>query len=368
MPAAVTEGVNPLRSLAAGIWVFLLIADLASHYNAGLPWIDHIEVIVRYAALLLMLWRPIPGALLGFVSLGISLVWLTSGSNVYVLAEGAILIGATAPVQFAGYFAAGQVLWVVAYVSRMSSERGIGLAIFVTTLAVGWLVGLTVRYFLGRQAAAAEQLAQLEARVRHDERAQLARELHDTVSHQLSIISVQAMGYRDSEAPTELRAALDRVRGSADSALAEMRMLVGLLRLDDAPIGARLPGPAELASAIEEMMAEGQFDIKIEVPASVELLDQTTQQTLTRLIREASTNILRHARPDAPSRIWIEVSPLQVRFVTTNVPADQDTPGGGQGITGLRERLALIGGELEAGLAGGSWRLEARFPVLTPDG
>jgi signal transduction histidine kinase len=198
------------------------------------------------------------------------------------------------------------------------------------------------------------------------ERARIARELHDVVAHAMSVMIVQAGAARTviDRDPAEASAAIRQVEETGRVGLAEMRRLIGVLQ--DAPGDAAFapqPGLRELDALLDTMRAAG---VPVEAVTEGEPRDLPPGVDLTayRLIQEALTNVLRHAGP-AHASVTLRYAPdgLEVRVADDgrgSVPGD----GRGHGLVGMRERVALFDGSLETGpRAGGGFEVRAWIPV-----
>jgi signal transduction histidine kinase len=264
-------------------------------------------------------------------------------------------------------------------VVRHPESAQLYLAIFYVAVCAGtWLGGLTVRtrrqYVSGleERAATAERERDHLARIAvADERAAIARELHDVVAHSLAVMIVQADGARfalDGE-PEEARAAVRQVADTGRDALQDMRRLVGVLRGtgDEGPTaedGLRRVTLDQLGTLVERAGLPIELDVSGERPP----LPPAVELTVYRLVQEALTNVLRHAGKDARGR-------LAVRYGATSVEVEMADDGGGtiaardgrpggHGIVGMRERVAVHGGTFEAGpVLGGGWRVRATIPL-----
>lgn len=236
----------------------------------------------------------------------------------------------------------------------------------VLVLAAAWALGDSTRR--RRELAADEQ----DRRARQavvDERLRIARELHDIVAHSMSVITVQAGTGRMviEDDPAQAKAALVAIEHVGRQALDEMRRLLDVLREspDDAPALAPMPGLDDLDRLIADAESGGTaVTMHVEgrrrpVPPGVEL-------AAYRVVQEALTNVRKHA-PGVAARVRIEFGDDDLRIVVENrVPvdgpvADEDAPG--HGLAGMRERVALYGGEVEARRNGdGQFRVWARLP------
>lgn len=201
-----------------------------------------------------------------------------------------------------------------------------------------------------------------------EERARIARELHDVVGHSVSVMTVQASGVRRLLRPEQEREreALLIVEQSGREALAEMRRLVGVLRRpEEAPALAPQPSLQHLDRLIEQARDAGlPVDVQIEgdateLPAGIDL-------TAYRLVQEGLTNAIKHAKATS-AEVIVRYGPDRLELVVSDNGrgiTDGSTDGGGHGLVGMRERVAVYGGELEAGASpDGGYTLHARLPL-----
>lgn len=211
-----------------------------------------------------------------------------------------------------------------------------------------------------------EQLVEAERAVAA-ERTRIARELHDIVAHQVSLMTVQAGAAKtiadtDPAAATE---AMNAVEVAGRQALDELRHLLGVLRQDtDSDELRPQPGRSGLPRLIEEVKRAGLQDSLLQddgrhwLPARIEL-------AIYRIVQEALTNVLKHAGPDARAKVRIHTDERAVAIrIEDDGHAATRLPGSGHGITGMRERAQSLGGTLEVGpRAGGGFSVVARIPV-----
>jgi signal transduction histidine kinase len=217
------------------------------------------------------------------------------------------------------------------------------------------------------RAARAEREREERARAAvGEERARIARELHDVVGHSVSVMTVQASAVRRLLRPEQEREreALLVVEQTGREALAEMRRMVGVLRRpEEAPTLAPQPSLEHVDKLVEQAREAGlPVELRIEgeplsLPAGVDL-------TAYRLVQEGLTNALKHARAErAHVLVRYGAGDIEVTVSDDGRGAGSDD-GGGHGLVGMRERVAVYGGALEAGpLPDGGYRLRARLPV-----
>jgi signal transduction histidine kinase len=231
-----------------------------------------------------------------------------------------------------------------------------------------WWVGRLVR----QRTRQAEELVLLAEREREretkaaaeEERARIARELHDVVSHSISVIAVQAQAVRRRLGPEHVREIDDlrAVETTARDAMAEMRRLFGVLRADGEPASlAPQPGLDQLDRLVEQTRAAG-LDVTVSVVGEPQPLPPGVDLAAYRVVQEALTNSRRHSGGSRAS-VAIRYEPSHLELT---VEDDGRRPaavnGGGHGLRGMRERVALYGGELETGRRDdGGFRVRARL-------
>jgi signal transduction histidine kinase len=238
--------------------------------------------------------------------------------------------------------------------------------ILVTVWTVGYIVGARGRRAdeLGRRA---DQLEREREHVIGNERARLARELHDIVAHSVSVIAVQAQaGEALMDEPERAAAAFRSIQTTSHQALVELRRLLGLLRDVQGPADrAPQPGLSQVEELVEQMRAAG-LTIDLSVHGSPRRVDPGVDLSAYRVIQEALTNALRHAGP-ARARVEIRYLPYAVEVEVVDDgrgAAAAAAAAQGHGLVGMRERVTLYGGEVSAGSSpGGGFAVRARLPL-----
>lgn len=251
------------------------------------------------------------------------------------------------------------------------SQVAEGLAVGAVVLGLGWTLGSASRERRAyRAAAAAAQVRQSVA----DERLRIAREIHDVVAHGLSLIVVRASvaGHVLEQRPEEAREALAVIEATGRQSLGELRRVVGALREVTLPVAATPTVEAPLGSGGElQAIVDGvtEAGVRVELDADdLGPLPSLVAETVQRVVQEALTNVVRHAAPTA-CRVSVRTAPGEIVVrVEDDGPSAGWRPtgvsGGGNGLAGMRERVSLLGGTLEAGpRPGGGFRLEARLPL-----
>ena len=200
-----------------------------------------------------------------------------------------------------------------------------------------------------------------------DERGRITRELHDVLAHSVSVMTVQASAVRRLLTPEQEREreALLTVEETGRQALAEMRRLVGIMRDDAERAAPRAPQPGigTLPELVEQVRQSG-LPVELTVEGTPVKLPAGVDLSAYRIVQEALTNTLKHA---GPAHAWVAVR-YAGEDVEIEVENDGNTQGGndggGHGLVGMRERVALCGGELHSGpRPGGGFRIAARLPV-----
>jgi len=272
---------------------------------------------------------------------------------------------------FAGLALAEGILAVVVHNDPRSGVGNFIVGSIIFTIV--W----TIAFGVGRKSVEADEAKERAARAEREreerarsavseERARIARELHDVVGHSVSVMTVQASAVRRLLRPEQQREreALLIVEQTGREALAEMRRMVGVLRRpEEGPALAPQPTLEHLDKLVEHAREAGlPVELRVEgeplpLPAGLDL-------TAYRLVQEGLTNALKHARADrAQVLVRYTDGDIEVTVSDDGQGAGSDG-GGGHGLVGMRERVAVYGGELEAGpRPEGGYRLRAKLPL-----
>ncbi|WP_433438741.1 sensor histidine kinase [Nonomuraea sp. CA-141351] len=366
--------VAPLAALCA----LLAVPYATLQPSAGGTYLGVAGYLGLSAALLLpLLWRDRPVASFALVSLVSFGQWLAHAGP--LPANLAVLIA----------------LWAVAYrcsfrwalAACLVAELGVFLAlvnwdtptfgmffggsIFVVTI---WLTGLYAntrrRYLEGleERAERAERERDQQARMAAAaERARIARELHDVVAHNVSVMVVQAdgAGYALDTDPEQARLAVRAISKTGRAALAEMRRLVGVLREDEATIIDYTPQPG--LGQLGELVRGSAVPARLEVGGVPRELPEGQQLAVYRIVQEALTNALKHGGPGVQAVVEIDYSgpELVVRVTDDGRGAAAPSSSDGHGLIGMRERAGMYGGAVSAGpRQGGGFEVLARLPMV----
>jgi signal transduction histidine kinase len=248
-------------------------------------------------------------------------------------------------------------------------------AIIAAGLSVGiWALGAYaqtrrryVRELQERAASAEREREQLGRIAVHEERASIARELHDIVAHSVSVMLVGVRGARDvlRSSPDVADDTLARVERSGEQSLAELRRILALLREPEQTAESRpQPSLTELDELVASYRAAG-LPVRLELIGEPMPLPSGVELSVYRIVQEALTNTLKHAGPaNVTVTLAFRDARLELEVVDDGTPTTVGAPISGQGIIGMRERVALLGGELETGpRKGGGFRVAAQLPV-----
>jgi signal transduction histidine kinase len=363
-------------ALTAAVFVAAVTEALLLEGVTGPRWVN---VLLAAALSLVLLWRrnhPLAAAL-ALTAIGLPMAALVTDPSELVATFFPLLILAYG----GGRYAEGRTglavlaVLVVAVVGvALPSEVRTAADFYFPALIVllCWLGGRTVR-LRTRHAAELHEAAALAADQRErearqavaDERRRIAREMHDVVAHSISIMVVQAGGARRILAadPDRAERAAGRIRHAGSEALAEMDILLGVL--ESAPERER----ATTLDALDDLVArtrEAGLPVTLRARGTRRPLPAGAEQAVYRVVQEALTNAIKHAG-GATTRVeltWGEDA-LELRVTDDgDGGAGPELAGGGHGLVGMRERIRLHGGELEAGpRPGGGFEVVARLPV-----
>ena len=340
---------SPPRSLGAVDWVLLVAGPVA--------------LVARRR-------HPVPAL---WVCLAAALPWSSGNGWAHVSFIIAFFVAATAGKRYSAWLALAidfaAAIWLAPLIFDYPYPP-----LNDTLLLAGWTLAVAIAAeatrFRAERAAATRASRQIDQR-RHqsEERLRVARDLHDVIGHNISLINVQAsmgLDLMDSQ-PEQARAALTAIKSASKEALEELRTMLTTLRRDD-DVAPRSPAPGldRLPELIELTRAAG-LSVDVEVAGKAPPLPTAVHLAAYRIIQESLTNVARHA---GRARVMVRVT-YDDADVHVEIDDDGAVPSGGaaaigtgSGITGMRERAAALGGDLSAGFRhGGGFRVSARLPV-----
>jgi signal transduction histidine kinase len=321
--------------------------------------------------------RPVPSVLIVAASFGLyCAIWGTPASSAAVFVMILACFGA-------GRYRGAQERLVVAALAGMillaairNDTHSVAVVLFfggiaAAPFAAGRLVANRQR--LADRLRAQQPLVARAAVV--DERARIARELHDVVAHGVSVMVIQAAAGRTllRRDPARAEEPFEVIEATGKQALGELRRLLGVLRADDDEAGLGLqpqPGLGDLDRLVASV-AESGLRVDLIIAGESNSLTPGVDLAAYRIVQEALTNVIRHAGTDrATVRVSFEPGAVALEIVDAGGGMDKPGPGsagGGHGLPGMRERAALYGGELHAGpRQEGGYAVRARLPAEAP--
>jgi len=393
----VKEQASGSRRLPASAWVFDSALALAAAGVSTLVVTETLSVaqlrlsrgtlilgcaLVLLHTLSLAARRRFPGAVLALV-VGSGLTFAALDLPPDILGV-AILVAVYSVAAYGGRWVslAGLVVAELGLVAVQLSPGRTGVRTLVGNLGVvaaAWVLGRFAHDYRAYAARLEERTAELEQareelarRAVVEERLRLARELHDVVAHAMSVIAVQSGvgAHIATTQPKEARRSLAAIEATSRTALTELRRLMGVLRQEGEPQGALapVPGLADLEGLLAEVSKAG-LAVRLQVEGTPSPLPAGVDLSAYRIVQEALTNVVKHA---GPARARVVVG-YRDRDVTVEVVDDgrgaatsarDGRVGTGHGLIGMRERVAVFGGDLEAGpRPAGGFRVAARLPL-----
>ncbi|HWQ23104.1 MAG TPA: histidine kinase [Gaiellaceae bacterium] len=264
----------------------------------------------------------------------------------------------------------GAITFALAWIALITDPDGVylgGMLFFGMLFGTPWVIGRAIRHRRLREEKLEREKAEAEAAIA-EERTRIARELHDVVAHAISVIVLQARGGRRLLAtdPAEARQALDAIERTASQALAEMRRLLGLLRESDEQLAlAPQPTLARLDDLVGQVREAG-LPVEVAIEGTPLELPPGIDLSAYRIVQEALTNALKHAGP-ASARVTVRYGEGELELeVSDDGAGSGNGGGGGQGLAGIRERVAVFGGDVEAGSRPeGGYAVRARLPYAS---
>ncbi|MFF0789345.1 histidine kinase [Streptomyces spiralis] len=338
-----------------------------------------------------LLWRRrAPAAAFGAVTAVFVLQWslgaaLRADVALFVALYSLALHGRLRQLPWACAVSAGALGLVAARVSAVVSVWD-ALFFLLSTATAALALGLVIRIRRAQLAVLRDRAARLEIeRDQRDrlavaaERARVAREMHDIVGHNLSVIITlaDAGAYAAGAAPQRGKEALHLIGDAGRQALGELRRVLGVLREADGPPAepalSPQPGLTDIDALCEAVRAAG-LEVVYRTAGDIDALDSGVQLTVYRIVQEALTNSLKHAGAGARANlaVVVEDTRLTITVLDSGPPAPAGRPRTaneeGHGLVGMRERAALYGGHVSARPAGAGWTVRVDLDLTPQDG
>jgi signal transduction histidine kinase len=253
---------------------------------------------------------------------------------------------------------------LVALGTLSEDQSDLGDAVFFSVVFGGvWLAGRAIRLRRLRERQLIVERDEGARAAVAEERARIARELHDVVAHAISVIVLQARGARHAEG-AERDEALEAIESTGAGALAEMRRLLHMLRADDEAV-ALAPQPSlEQLDHLLEQVRDAGMPVELRFEGERRPLPPGIDVSAYRIVQEALTNALKHAGP-ARARVNVRFTDEALELeIADSGTGDGNGAGTGHGLAGMQERVAVFGGRLETGpRSGGGFTVRARLPL-----
>ncbi|MGW6144691.1 sensor histidine kinase [Streptomyces sp. NPDC055140] len=370
------------HAVVLGAALFTLLIAFAVGDSMGGGVIHALSGLVPALAVAMTLIRPVGAWWISLVSTpfvaimggdGFGAPWAPAGFFAHLVVM-TVVAARTRPRTAAWMWAGTAAFGFFASVFWYSMDPDTAPMLFVSALALLVTTSVHIRREAKVEMTAQRQVTAVERdkRTLLEERTNIARELHDVVAHHMSVVAIQAEAapYRVENPPPELEQAFVTIRENAVAALTELRRVLGVVRAEDyeAP-DAPQPTLADLGRLLENVREAG-LRVGQTVTGAVRDLPQGVELSAYRIVQEALSNALRHA-PGAEARVEVSyvLGGLGLRIV--NGPPTglvKPSPGAGHGITGMRERIAMLSGEMTAGpTADGGYEVAAFVPVAAPE-
>jgi signal transduction histidine kinase len=342
-----TRGDLPVASIAALIAVapLALFFFAATKFSPGLVWVTSCTAVAIW---LFATSTPI-------------------GSDVAPILLALMLgvVGSLAPVVY-GVLALGSAVSLLAVAS--AAHRLDELALYVSCVAMGWLVGALMRIQAQLLVKQQEMQADLAEHAAADERRRIAREVHDVIAHSLSVTLLHVTGARralqqDNDIDDAVGALVDAER-LGRQAMADIRRTVGLLEAGPSNMAPE-PGIADIPDLVDDFVSAG-LPVTLRTEGRPEQVSATVGLALYRIAQESLANIAKHAvasKTDVGVLISASTASLSViNEVPVTVPAASPSQSG-RGLAGMRQRVELLGGMLDAGPCRQGWSVRAEIPL-----
>lgn len=377
--------------IASGVVALLLVTDIVSLVGESDPakFQDRLTDIIVNGAFALglgLLWVRTGYAVV--VSVAAMTLTAFTGAYMFALLVVPLLVGIVTLTETRKYsfrYLCVTGLWPILIVVARPKDLG-SLVVIIPLVVAAYSVALFARKYQEQREADRKRIEELRRKQQEAveaERKAIARDLHDIVAHDITVISMQAKAAGFSGDPAVAQAALKVIGNTSKEALQDLRVMLNVLRSDGPATrvdGSLVDSAGNAASSLEiligvEVFAERLIDLghptKTMADPRLAGLPQSAQAALYRVLQESTTNIVKHAEQDAACRIealvvgdrvWLEIANSLPRHVM-----DQgfDTGGHSSGIVGMSDRMAAFGGTLSAKRVRGDWVVRAELPAST---
>ncbi|MEX5301806.1 sensor histidine kinase [Kocuria sabuli] len=341
-----------------------------------------LDSVLAYAVVGLVGWRATWASAASVSCLITSLILGNYVSAMIAAAVVTLAVVATATSRFIVTHLLVYLAWLLTAVTIRGGFDGALFWTLLVFVALPALLGAGIRHFRQQRQRNEQRVRDLEVlnvRLREDERQALARDLHDVVAHELTLITMQTMSRRRSEDVGELHQVVETVEDAARSALHELRVLLRLLRdendgedhpRDVTGAGLAIGSLEHVVTSLAASLRDLRFEPDVQLTGDLEAMPTTVRGTAARILQEAVTNIIKYAPRESRCLISVTADEHELRLRVTN-PLPGSKPTGthaselssGLGLRGITERVSLLGGRAQSGPEDGQWVLDVSLPV-----
>ncbi len=335
------------------------------------------QMILSYGSLALVAWRPGMASTLLLVPLVLALF---THSYAFTLICAVIVTIATVsmlPRTLTLVYSLVLATWTITAVVVESTTDALWL--MGTPLVVGVITGVALRFFVIQHRENKARLRSIEAahqQLREQERLELARDLHDVVAHELTLVTMQAAGSHRQNDPAVLHETISTMENAARSGLQELRTLLHILRespgavtRDDTSSGLTTGSLENLLDSLTASLNAAGFSVTVNAVDGFDKLPTSVRGTAARILQEASTNIIKYAPAGSACLLSLTTDANSLLIRTENemqhhgrAPYEEYPMTSGYGLHGIQERVALLNGEVTYGPRADRWVLDVRIP------
>lgn len=336
-----------------------------------------VQLIFAYGSLALVAWRPAVAGTTLLIPMVLSLVTYNFPTVLVCAILVTVAVAATLSRPAVAVHTAVLLVWALAITSRAGNTDY--LWILGLPLGIGLVAGLGVRHFVLQHRQATARLRNIEVthqQLREQERLALARDLHDVVAHELTLVTMQAAGAHRQEDPSVLHRTISTMDEAARSGLRELRTLLEILRetpgaahRDDSSSGLTTGSLEDVMSSLRGSLEAAGFEVEMHSGGSLHQLPTTVRGTAARIMQEATTNIIKYAPVGSACSMNVTLEGRSLLIRTRNAlsharrVAQVETPlASGYGLHGIQERVAFLNGDVNYGPREGHWILHVRIP------
>lgn len=336
-----------------------------------------VQMILGYVSLALIAWRPGIASALLLVPLALALFTHNYGFTLICAVIVTIATVSMLPRVMTIIYSVILAAWTITAVVVESTTDV--LWIMGTPLVTGVLIGVALRFFVIQHRENKARLRSIEAahqQLREQERLELARDLHDVVAHELTLVTMQAAGSHRQNDPVVLHDTISTMENAARSGLQELRTLLHILRespgavsRNDNSSGLTTGSLESLVDSLSASLTAAGFSVTVNTVDGFEKLPTSVRGTAARILQEASTNIIKYAPAGSTCLLSLTTDVNSVMIRTENElqqsyrSDDGEFPmTSGYGLHGIQERVALLNGEVTYGPQDDRWVLDVRIP------